>query len=1010
MSVKRRILVIFCLVLLIGSAMAIDLTPSTISTSNPGWLIANDGTDQSTITVVAMQTGTPATPVTSANVAFSLDPASAMLGTITPASVLTGADGKATAVFKTSRISGTATIIATISFADGMTAPVQRSIIQRIDHDTPQGATFENPAELPVGSETQVKVTLVDRWGNRIDNKNAAETIRLTMADEGGAGLKDGLNYITQKTYTTDAEGNVTADLRISTTIRSNYIQMDPIGNIVVPPGTWILGVAESEPYYISQTAASPKSVFPADGDPVNAAEIYYTVTDKYDNPITGASVYCDSTDGMSVTAPTNTWGLLRISFGPKDTVGLYTIKAVPLGNTSAVCKGTGTVGYCSQVIEYYNTDPVDLTFTGNPQSMTSLDVNSATRSVLQARVIDIKGNPVIGQVVSFSLAPPTYPGGPYIETAAPVLSVASAPVGVGGYATTQFTPGAFAASGLGYNSTATGQVIATATWTNAAGTITKSRDVTLVWKNYPYISTSSLGDCGNSQVGDMVNITIKLSGDGAALRPKPVDAVLVMDMSGSMGPSFSTMTGPIGVQYKYVYAAYAGKTFVDKMDSSKDKIGLVIYNGSVYPTDSLSTSFTTVKTHLDSMHPAGYTNQRGGTKNALDDIVANKDSSRVQAVIVMTDGQYNLWGDPLARGAGTLGSGGTDSGTNYYPIPGLAANWQNLSQYAKDNNIRIYTVTFGTDAAIQSGTALYTTMDRIAETTGGAHYHATDGAQLTDVYTKIAGALQETAGGNTQVALDFGTVNINDDPALDIRDYMDYVYKSSSPAQSSDSTYINKTNITKSGVYNQLISVTRDDTASWAARSMAFNVGTINLNETWSATFSLNLTKAGKIDLFGPSSSSISFVDAATGNTQTGFIPAMQCRVRESIVNTGFGSKLLRVDNLTVQDGASTDTWTVQWNTTYDGARTVQEAILFRVAGDPQWTTVPGGLVYTYTPVFEEQKQHTISVADTALWPPGKCFDIEIVAGAEDANAARTGAVQKCKAPSNDTIYIKLD
>ncbi len=452
MSVKRRILVIFCLVLLIGSAMAIDLTPSTISTSNPGWLIANDGIDQSTITVVAMQTGTPQLLLRA-----QMSPSHSIrlqrcwgLSRAAPVSVLTGADGKATAVFKTSKKSGTATIIATISFLDGMTTPVQRTITQQIDHDTPQGATFENPAELPVGSVTPIKVTLVDRWGNRIDNKNTAETIRLTMADEGGAGLQDGLNYVTQKTYTTDAEGNVTADLRISTTIRSNYIQMDPIGNIVVPPGTWILGVAESVPYYISQTAASPKSVFPADGDPVNAAEIYYTVTDKYDNPITGASVYCDSTDGMSVTAPTNTWGLLRISFGPKDTVGLYTIKAVPLGNTSAVCKGTGTVGYCSQVIEYYNTDPVDLTFTGNPQSMTSLDVNSATRSTLQARVIDIKGNPVIGQVVSFSLATPTYPGGPYVETVAPVLSVASAPVWCGRLCHDTVLPGCICGFGSG--------------------------------------------------------------------------------------------------------------------------------------------------------------------------------------------------------------------------------------------------------------------------------------------------------------------------------------------------------------------------------------------------------------------------------------------------------------------------------------------------------------------------------------------------------------------------------
>ena len=428
MIVNRWVLVIFCLALLIGSAAAIDLFPSTISSSNPGWLIANDGSDQSTIAVYALAAGSPATPVSGANVIFSLDPASQDLGTISPvapASVITGADGKATAVFTTSKKSGTATIIATISFNDGTTTPVQVSTIQRIDHDTPQGATFENPAELPVGSITGVSVTLVDRWGNRIDNKNIAETIRLTMTDDGGAGLQEGLNYVSQKTYSTDADGNVSAVLRISTAVRSNYIQMDPIGNIVVPPGTYIQGVAESKPYYIAQTQASPGSSLPADGLPESAVEIYYTVTDKYNNPITGASVYCSSTDGMSVTAPTNTWGRLRISFGPKETIGIYTLNAVPLGNTSAVCTGinAGTVGYCSQDIEYYNTAPVDLTFTGNPQSMTSLDVDISIRAVLQARVIDIKGNPVIGENVTFSLATPTYPGGPFNVTAPPSLS-----------------------------------------------------------------------------------------------------------------------------------------------------------------------------------------------------------------------------------------------------------------------------------------------------------------------------------------------------------------------------------------------------------------------------------------------------------------------------------------------------------------------------------------------------------------------------------------------------------
>jgi hypothetical protein len=175
MIVERRVLAIFGLVLLINSVAAIDLSPSTISSSNSGWLIANDGNDQSTITVYARAAGTPATPVTGAKVIFSLDPAYQDLGTISPVSpafVLTGSDGNATAVFSTGKKSGTATIIATISYYDGSTTPVQVSTIQRIDHDTPQGATFENPFELPVGSITSINVTLVDRWGNRIDNKN----------------------------------------------------------------------------------------------------------------------------------------------------------------------------------------------------------------------------------------------------------------------------------------------------------------------------------------------------------------------------------------------------------------------------------------------------------------------------------------------------------------------------------------------------------------------------------------------------------------------------------------------------------------------------------------------------------------------------------------------------------------------------------------------------------------------------------------------------------------------
>lgn len=1036
MIVERRILVIFGLVLLISYAAAIDLSPSTIS-SNSGWLIANDGNDQSTITVYALA-GTPATPVTGAKVIFSLDPASQDLGTISPVSpafVLTGSDGKATAAFSTSKKSGNATIIATISY-DGTTIPVQVVTYQRIDHDTPQGATFENLFELPVGSITYLNVMLVDRWGNRIDNKKTAETIRLTMADDGGAGLQDGPNYITQKTYSTDAEGNVSAVLRISTAVRSNYIQMDPIGNIVVPPGAYIQGVADSEPYYIAQTPASPGSTLPANGLPENAVEIYYTVTDKYNNPITGASVYCSSSDGMSVTAPTNTWGRLRISFGPKEKIGVYTLNAVPLGNTSAVCTGinAGTIGYCGQDIEYYNTDPVDLTFTGNPQSMTSLDVNPQTRSILQARVMDIKGNPVIGQEVHFSLAAPTYPGGPYVETAPPTLSAESALVGADGYATIDFNPGAFATSGVGYNAVATGQVVVTATWTNDDNTITKTQDVTLVWKNYPYISTSSLGDCGNSQVGDKINITIRLFGDGAALMPKPIDVVMCTDRSGSM---LLNQTDNI-IDDRMVHAMNAGKIFNAQM-SVNDRVGLVSfgdnsaengwaelrryysyqygsakwvgkddtwngddtyiatyykgnprnYGTTQYASIDQTLSFTrdTVDTSIGNMVPAGGTPMREGLYRSVKMLIDDPRSNTVAAVVLLTDGAWNTGGNPQG-GSGATSFSGVGTGS--------------VITWAKNNNIKIYAIALGSDPS-------QTELQAYADETGGKFYAASTASQLAQIYTDIAGDLQETAGGETEIDLNFGSVNINDNPGI-ITEYMDYEY------HEGYSTYINKSNITKYGVYHQLISLTQDDTQHWLDNTMTFPVGTIKLNETWSATFQLTLIKAGKIDLFGGGldSSTITFKDYSTTppTTQTGFIPAMQCRVRESIVNTGFGSKTLLVDHLAFVEGASPDpnVWTIKWDTTYDGDKTVQEAILYRLTGETQWKTIPGGLVFISTKVFEETKQHTISTSDTALWPPGKCFDIQIVAGAEDANAAITNPITKCKALPGGTIFIKLE
>ena len=176
------------------------------------------------------------------------------------------------------------------------------------------------------------------------------------------------------------------------------------------------------------------------------------------------------------------------VSFGPKDLIGHYTITATSLVNTSAACEDPANSGNCSQVLEFYHGDPVDLIAMANPQGMASFDVDPTSSGTVQAKVVDVKGNTVTGELVRYSLGTPTYPGGPYNVTAPPSISATSAPVGVGGFSTITFTPGSFATlEAPDYNATATGMVTVTATWTNRSG-VDINRNVTFIWKNYPYL------------------------------------------------------------------------------------------------------------------------------------------------------------------------------------------------------------------------------------------------------------------------------------------------------------------------------------------------------------------------------------------------------------------------------------------------------------------------------------------------------------------------------------------
>jgi hypothetical protein len=885
-----------------------------------------------------------------------------------------------------------------------------------------------------VGTVAQIDIALTDRYNNPIDNNNPADVhpIVLDASTAGGAGFFDGTSYVGHIVLQPDAAGTASVNFRLTTIAGKNYFLLQPLDNINEPPH-YITGVGESLPFYISQTYPSP-SVLPADGQPENYFTVDYTITDKYGNPV-NTTLLMTADDGSSSMKYTNPFtGKVRGRFGPKDVIGHYTLTGSVPANASIFCLDTGETGHCSQVLEFFNTTPVDLTITANPQGMASLDADSTSKAVIRARVMDEKGNPVTGELVRFSNATPTYPGGPYTETIAPALSATSATIS-SGYATVEFTPGAFTdnSSDPLYKSNATGQVIVTATWTNTAG-VDIQRNVTLIWKNYPYLSISSAGNCEGSKVGDTINVTIALAGDGAALRPKPIDAVMVMDVSGSMGDMMDGHT-------KIYWSRLSGQAFVNKMNQAKDQVGLTTYTSYndatytkvIYP---LGNNFAAVNTAIGAMRDRSYTATRDGLKLGIGDMILHRNPSAktIQAVILMTDGIYNHDGDPLARAPAykkTTHSITWNDGTKYwYNYTALSPAEQNLAYYASEHKIRVYTITFGTDANIQknyvnssSTWQIYDTMDQIAAQTGGQHFHATRGSDLVDIYETIAGLLQETAGGDTEVNLDFGKVNINDNPNdANITKYMDYKYyhnASISGYQPSDSTYINKTKLNDDGTITVQYETLQDDTSHWAAQNMHFDVGTVKLNETWTVNFRLNLTKPGKIEMFGPNSvSNIMFKDVTANNaTQNSFIPAIQCNVLAKRPE-GAGDYNLSVYNL--QDGLglvdTPDTistqWPIEWKTTYDGKETAVEEIKYMNMNKPSlgWQTVDIGWVFK-SKTIDEKDYFTISTTDVFKWPPGDRFCVQITATADDVNGvAMTNIWCRNKAGSSTGYYIKLE
>jgi hypothetical protein len=427
----------------------------------------------------------------------------------------------------------------------------------------------------------------------------------------------------------------------------------------------------------------------------------------------------------------------------------------------------------------------------------------------------------------------------------------------------------------------------------------------------------------------------------------------------------------------------------------------------------SLSNNFAGVKTTIDGVSASGYTSTRKALKLSIEDVIAhrNPNPKSIQAVILMSDGDFNYYGDPLARGTG-YDSAHKDGGWRYYDwsstytdrhtyFSGLGGTvnvnsadigtHQDMSLYAKDNHIRIYTISFG--AGIVPGSDTWNTMETLATTTGGKHYHANDGTELDNVYAEIAGELKEDAGVNTVMDLNMGSVNVSGTDMAGSQVFS-YVFDDAGPVFSTGRTM----DFASNGTFLTLPPL--DQTSDWNTNQILhFDIGTVVLNETWTATYKLKVNQTGSIDLFSGPGSKITFNNGeATLN-----LPHTYLTVSSSLISTGMTMKTIALADLRCTEaGEIKSLLPVAWNTTYNGMKTVTERVYYSIDNGPwvqfdEKTGIASGETRLYAQL------------DVSKLPPGG-YQIKVYATAQDAPDATKMLDAPVNVGSNGRSFIKLE
>ena len=514
--------------------------PDTLTfVGTPEWLVANDTANKSVVALVALNNSNP---IPMMNIKYSLlDPT---MGILSKYSDLTDEFGRTTVLFTPSTKSGDAVIQANVSYPGGWKIV---DYVQKIDHATPwQLYRVYAPGEALVGDQyVIITAKYTDQYGNPIDNRRFTENVNFTVSSPSSpnltteAGFWNDGSFIPVNVTNLDSTGNATVRMRMDIREGKNKVNVH-LNNfpLVADYPFDILGISSNVPVLIEQQISPSKGAelyphIPADGQTV--FNITYTLRDIYGNAVSERYFWMNTSLGESRLLKTNSSGMVKTTYGPKIRTDLINITATAVDSISE-----GVYATTSQPVEFTSLEPVMMVMTANPQFLPSWDVPGGATSTIKAVVMDSYGNPVKNQEVQLTVVPNSWSynyvtngvtGPKWKNNSSSTISLTTLPQEDprDSYASADFQPGYL--PGFGYPQVHDSARV-TANWNGYTQT------AVINWTNVPFLSVSTNVTPYVAAWNDIITVNLKVDGNGYALKPKPIDVVLVIDRSGSMSGS----------------------------------------------------------------------------------------------------------------------------------------------------------------------------------------------------------------------------------------------------------------------------------------------------------------------------------------------------------------------------------------------------------------------------------------------------------------------------------------